>query len=225
MRNPPQTSWQDVRCPAEEFFRTLLHPQFVKAHPTWIKHIKEQRTAQYEDVKKGAKFTSLVHITEVIAAASMPPIDSTDLQTAFQVWGRYTFKINDSKESSKYLHQHGWATHICDGIFCLMLDPRKLACQVGKTAQGLGDIAVSNCQQSSILSQSKVSQELIMQFIHNSLQLPFEGEAVTSSAGSYPWHRIIVAEDPSPKGRWCALFWFSGDFQNYKLCLTWLEQQ
>ncbi|KAL3141034.1 hypothetical protein ABBQ32_005549 [Trebouxia sp. C0010 RCD-2024] len=196
MSSPPQSSWQDVCYPADEFFRTLLSPQHVKVYPRWLKHIKKQRTAQFEDVIKEANFTSLVHINDVTTALSMPPIDPTDLQTAFQVWGRHSFKANDSKESSQYLHQHGWATHVCDGIFCLMLDPKKLACQIGKTAQGLGGIA-----------------------------LPFHGEAVTSSAGSYPWHRIIVAKDPSAKGRWCALFWFSGDFQKYKLCLAWLEQQ
>ena len=102
-------------------------------------------------------------------------------------------------EISMGVDSHGWATHICDGIFCLMLDHQKLACQIGKTAQGLGDIAVNNYQQSSILSQTKVFHQLTM-------QLPFEREAVTSSAGSYPWHRIIVAEDPSAKGQWCALF-------------------
>ena len=79
MSSPPQTSWQDVRYPVDEFFRTLLVPQLVKPHPKWIKHIQEQRTAQYQDVIKGAKFTSLVHITQVTAAASLPPIDSTDL--------------------------------------------------------------------------------------------------------------------------------------------------
>lgn len=81
--SPPQTNWQDVRHPVDDFFGTPLVPQLVKPHLAWTKHIQEQRTAQYKDVIEGARSTSLVHTTQVTAATSLPAIDATDLQTAF----------------------------------------------------------------------------------------------------------------------------------------------
>ena len=87
----------------------------------------------------------------------------TIFKKAFQIWSAHSFTTNDSK----FLHHHGWAQHLCDGLFCLMLNPRKLACQSGLSAQGLGDIAVST----SIGSQTIYLSSACDHTVHRSCHL------------------------------------------------------